>query len=178
MVEQVKQAGTQAVEQVQKKLADVVGEVQEKVTGRVSEKIEQAAQSLTDVVQATRSVGQQLRYKDQQAVAQLADQAASQVERVASYLQGKDLEQLMSESERFARRQPVVFLSGAFVLGLLAARFIKSSSNPHPSNGYPTQQSTEHSYGQAVMKRDGPMRVARLHSSTPSSTAVPAQRPV
>ena len=33
----------------------------------------------------------------------------------------------VSSTERFARREPLFFLGGAFVVGLLAARFLKSS---------------------------------------------------
>jgi hypothetical protein len=73
-------------------------------------------------------VGQQLQEKDQPALAQYANQAADQIERFSHYLQERDVDQLLGEAQRFARRQPTLFLGGAFALGLLAARFLKSSS--------------------------------------------------
>jgi hypothetical protein len=37
--------------------------------------------------------------------------------------------------EDFARRQPALFIGGAFMLGLLGARFLKSSAQTDPSQG-------------------------------------------
>lgn len=53
--------------------------------------------------------------------------AGEQVQRAADYLQNADMRRLLSETESFARRQPAVFLGGAFALGVLAARFLKST---------------------------------------------------
>lgn len=43
--------------------------------------------------------------------------------------------QLLHQIERLARREPVVFLSGAFVVGLLGARFFRSGGPPRPAHG-------------------------------------------
>jgi len=40
----------------------------------------------------------------------------------------------VDDAERLAHRQPALFVGGAFALGLLAARFLKSSK-PRPSTG-------------------------------------------
>jgi len=37
---------------------------------------------------------------------------------------------MLYEIERYARRNPTAFIGGAFTLGLLAGRFLKSSSRP------------------------------------------------
>jgi len=74
------------------------------------------------------SVGQHLRKGDQAFVADYVDQAAGQIERFAGYLENRSVDELMYDAERFARRQPAMFLGGAFVLGVLAARFLKSSA--------------------------------------------------
>lgn len=52
--------------------------------------------------------------------------AGDQVERFASFLQNTDPKQMMTQTEAFARRQPALFLGGAFALGVIAARFLKS----------------------------------------------------
>lgn len=53
--------------------------------------------------------------------------AGDRVQRAADYLERTDPREMMSQTERFARNQPALFLGGAFALGLLAARFLKSS---------------------------------------------------
>jgi hypothetical protein len=53
--------------------------------------------------------------------------ASDQVRRAADYLENRDVRQMMSDAEGFARRQPAMFLGGAFMLGLVAARVLKST---------------------------------------------------
>jgi hypothetical protein len=43
-------------------------------------------------------------------------------------LRNKDVGELFQDAQRLARRQPVAFVGAAFVLGLVGARFLKSSS--------------------------------------------------
>jgi hypothetical protein len=63
----------------------------------------------------------------QAAVPQYLSSAADQVDRLSHYLRSTDLRQMAEGVERFARRQPAIFIGGAFALGLLGARFLKSS---------------------------------------------------
>jgi hypothetical protein len=49
------------------------------------------------------------------------------VERWADYVQNTDAREMANRVESFARREPGLFLGGAFALGLVGARFLKSS---------------------------------------------------
>ena len=60
----------------------------------------------------------------------LADQAAEQIEKLANYVQSKNLGDLVREVERFARREPAIFLGASFAVGLLGGRFMKASASP------------------------------------------------
>lgn len=42
-------------------------------------------------------------------------------------IQQKDIDEVIRETEDFARVQPAIFLGGAALLGFVAARFLKSS---------------------------------------------------
>lgn len=42
-------------------------------------------------------------------------------------MEGKEPPELAADVEGFTRRQPALFMGGAFVLGLTTARFLKSS---------------------------------------------------
>jgi hypothetical protein len=87
---------------------------------------------LSSVAQALRQTAQNLQGQNQAAVGGVANQAADRVDQVAGYLRERDVSQLVGEFEGYARRSPGLVLGGAFALGLLAARFVKSSS---PSRG-------------------------------------------
>lgn len=94
----------------------------------VSDQKEQAASQLHGVAQALRQTSDELREQDQGMFASFSNQAADQADRLSGYLQERDMGDLVRDAEDFARRQPELFIGGAFTLGLLAARFLKSSS--------------------------------------------------
>src|SRR5579871_4225262 len=89
---------------------------------------DQVAQAIDGVAQALRQTGDQLRTQNQDLVADYADRAAQQIEQVTTYLRDNDMDHLIRDAEYFAVRQPALFLGGAFLLGVLGARFLKSSS--------------------------------------------------
>ncbi len=63
----------------------------------------------------------------QDGASQYIRQAGEQVRRAADYLEQTDVRELTRNVETFARRQPAAFLGGAFIMGVIAARFLKSS---------------------------------------------------
>ncbi len=60
-------------------------------------------------------------------VAQYTDTAAQKIESVAKYFDNADLKDIARDIESYARRNPAVFLGSAFAIGIMAARFLKSS---------------------------------------------------
>jgi hypothetical protein len=62
-----------------------------------------------------------------QYAAEIGHAASGQMERAATYLQGRDMHQLVKDAEEFARRSPGIFLGTTFLLGLAASRFLRSS---------------------------------------------------
>lgn len=129
MVDQARETAGQVMDQAQEKTGQLMGTVKQQASARLTGQVERATEGLNGASRAMAAVSQQLREQNQEMLAGYADQAAGQVRRAAGYLQGKDVEQLLTETERFARRQPMVFVGGAFTLGLLAARFLKTSGS-------------------------------------------------
>lgn len=126
-VQQAKEVAKQAVEQVQHKAQEVAGQAQDQAKSAVTARKDQAVGQLGSVAQAFRTTSSELRSQDNGMIAQYADKVADQVDRISGYLEERDIDQLLGEAENFARRQPELFLGGAFIVGLLAGRFIKSS---------------------------------------------------
>ncbi len=102
----------------------------EQARDRTREEIDQGRQQLAERIRhlgsALRSASERLRDEDR-AVAHYADLAGERVDRVASYVSSADLRSTVRDVERFAKRQPAVFFGGAFLLGLAAGRFLRSS---------------------------------------------------
>lgn len=118
---------------VQQTADHALDQVREQGKHQLADQKDQVAGTIGDVAHAMRQTGHQLRQGNQDTVAQFMDQAANQLESFSDSLQHKSVEELVREAEGFARRQPALFLGGAFMLGLFAARFLKSS--PPESRG-------------------------------------------
>jgi hypothetical protein len=150
VVDSAKQAASQAKEAA----SNVIDQAKDQATSRVDQQRETAASGVQAVAHAFRSMGDDLRNRQGGPVADYAAEIGhamgGQVERLANYLRGRDVRQLVSDAEDFARRSPAVFLGSAFVLGLAASRFLKSSrpapddsaNMPDPSRALPPASGT------------------------------------
>jgi hypothetical protein len=106
----------------------LVDRVRDTATTRLSNEKNRATDGLGTVAQAVRQTTQQLRDQNHDTIARYAEQAADQIERLSERLRTKDVEELMRDLQSLTRRQPALFVGGAFALGLIGARFFKSSS--------------------------------------------------
>jgi hypothetical protein len=87
------------------------------------------------VAQAVRQTTQQLRDQRHETIAHYVDEAANQLERMSQRLRNKDVGELLDDAQQFARRRPAVFIGSAFALGILGARFFKSSRERQTNTG-------------------------------------------
>lgn len=95
------------------------------VESKVAKRSDRGVRDLAAVADALRKTGDQLQ---DNMVAPYIGKAADQINRVSDFIRTADPKQVVRQVERFARREPLIFLGGAFALGMLGARFIKSSS--------------------------------------------------
>lgn len=150
--EQKKSASTQStteetMEQVQDKAKDVAETAKERA-GELSQQAadqarttaasrkEDVVMELEGVAHALRDVGDQLHNQEQDMLARYSDQAAQRIEQFHDYLDERTVDDLVADTEDFARRRPEIFLGGAFAIGLLVGRFLKSSSGGYQSSRY------------------------------------------
>jgi hypothetical protein len=122
--EQVRQAKDKVVDQAKSTFRDA----RDRAGSAFSENRFKAADRIGGISSAFRRTGEQLRGEDQGRVADVTDSVARQIDRVADYLRTADGRTMTRDLEGLARRQPAAVFAGAFALGVLAARFLKSSS--------------------------------------------------
>lgn len=125
--DEAKQKTGEVVEQAKQKGGEVVEQTRSRAFSAMDEQKTRAAEGLGSVASALRQTGESLRSGDQAQIGQFADRAAEAVDRFSEELRNKDVNELLYEAERFARREPELFLGGAVLLGLVAARFMKAS---------------------------------------------------
>jgi hypothetical protein len=119
----------------------IVGRVRERAAAQLSTQKARATDGLGTVAQAVRQSAQHLRENKQDAIAQYVEKAGDQIDRLSTQLRNRDVGELVNEVQRFARRQPALFVGSAFAIGVVGARFLKSSSSdkrrrfdPHESS--------------------------------------------
>ncbi|HMQ33171.1 MAG TPA: hypothetical protein PKD53_20735 [Chloroflexaceae bacterium] len=122
----------EAARQAQEKVGDIAGQATHQASSQLANQKDRVADSLGGVAQRLRQTGQQMHDQDDMGLTNYVDRAASQVESFSNYLRRNDIGSLVDDVERFARREPAIFFGSAFLLGLLGARFMKSS-RPRPS---------------------------------------------
>jgi hypothetical protein len=94
-------------------------------------------------------------------ISEFASTAADQAEALAKYLRETDVRQIIGNVENFARRQPLLFVGGAFLAGMATSRFIKAAGgkqdqNPSGGPGYRSANgSSSASYGTGTRRRAG-----------------------
>jgi len=113
----------QAMEQAQ----NVAGQAKEQARTQIDQRSTQVGEQVTEHADSFRKVSETLREQGQDKPAQLAEQAASRIEGLGSYLKDADSDRILSDVEDFARRQPMAVIAGGFALGFFASRFLKAS---------------------------------------------------
>ena len=113
--------------------AGIIDKARERATAQLTEQKNRAVDGIGSVTQAVRQSTQQLRDQQHETLAQYVERAAGQVDRLAEHLRNKDVGDLFQDAQRLARRQPALFIGSAFALGLIGARFLKSSSRGNQS---------------------------------------------
>ena len=114
----------------------IAGKVKERATAQLTTQKDRATDGIGSVASAVRQTGRHLREQQNETVAQYVEKAAEQLERFSNSLRDKDVNELLQDAQRLARRQPALFIGGSFAVGLLAARFLKSSRPDGPEYAY------------------------------------------
>lgn len=138
--QQLADKAQQGADQVKQTVSSATDKAKQTAKSQASTQKDQAAQSLHTVGQAVNQAAQQLRQNNQTPIAQVAESAASNLNQFADHLSSRNIDDLIGEVEDFASRQPALFLGGAFLLGVLGARFLKSSRSGMSQSGLGSQQ--------------------------------------
>lgn len=128
--EQIRQARDKVVDQAKTTFRDA----RDRAGSSLSEGRRQAAEQVGGIGGALHRTSEQLRNEDQARFADVADSVGRQIDRVADYLRDSDGRTMVRDIESLARRQPALVFAGAFALGVVAARFLKSTNPAYGSD--------------------------------------------
>lgn len=140
---------------------NLVGQA-EQMRQRAEAAREQTAHRIRRVATQLRNVSDSLREEDAIA-ATVAERASRGIESVAGYVSATDARAFVRDAELIARRQPAIFYGTAFLLGLAAGRFLRSS---RPDEGW--GESGQNTYGSRAERPSGfysPRQTTRASSN-------------
>jgi hypothetical protein len=141
--DQIREVKDQVVDQAKNTLQ----QARERAGSSLGESKNQVAEQFGTIAEALRRTTEHLRSEDQQRIAGFTETVARQVDQVANYLRSKDARAMKQDLENLARRQPALMLGGALVLGLIGARFLKSSERRRASGRLGDDRGSRRGYG-------------------------------
>lgn len=165
-------------------LGDTARDVGKEAYNRISEtgvkKTEQvkdgAASEIDNVSSALRSAAEKSREGSPQE--RTFGQAAEALADFSDTVRNKDLGQLVSDVNSFARKNPMAFLGGAALLGFAATRFAKASSNAtgYETSGIAQDSATPNNPVTSTRGEGMPASPAVNTMARPSDTITPASK--
>lgn len=136
-----------------RKLSEVASE---KAESALSGQKSQLVQQIHSTAEAIHESADRLHEKNLTTAASYTERMADKLKDVADFIEDKSIGQIADEIGGMARRQPVYVMTGAFALGLLAARFFKASGRRRAgdlgSGGGRIYQGSMEDYGSAYRR--------------------------
>jgi hypothetical protein len=122
------ETATEVREQAQEKAQEAASKATDQARTQIDRRSTELGERVHSTADDIRTVGEQLREQGKDQPAKVAEQAASHVERVGSWLRESDSDKLLSDVEDFGRRRPWALALGGLAIGIAASRFLKASS--------------------------------------------------
>lgn len=113
--------------ELQEKAKETVREVRDEAARRAESWTVSFGRQTESMARALRAARDSLWVEGEERMADVVGQAANQVDRFSSYLDDENPSQMMRGFTDLGRRNPAAFLGTAFVIGMIAGRFLRSS---------------------------------------------------
>jgi len=146
--------------------------IQQQATTALSSQKDRAADGMKAVIDAVRQTGESLR-ENNGTIAQYIDTAAGQLERWSQQVRERDVSELMDEVGALARRRPALFIGTGVAIGVVAARFLKSSAPDRAASGGSYSSTSDFSGGRSDAMGQTRQRFATSDSSIPYGSGSP-----
>jgi hypothetical protein len=122
----------QRVDQAKETALDKIDEAKSKggdlARDQVDQRSTQAGEAVASTADDVRAVGQTLREQGNEPAARVVEQAAGYAQQAADYLKDTGPNQIISDVERIARKQPWAVALGGLLVGFAASRVLRSSA--------------------------------------------------
>jgi ElaB/YqjD/DUF883 family membrane-anchored ribosome-binding protein len=116
-------------------VAELVDAARSAAESMLEEQRQQVAEKVSGIAEALRSAANSLEQSQNRALAGYVEQAADQVEGISRTVRERRWNEIVADTEDFARRQPTLFVLGAVATGFLVGRFLWASTGARHHRG-------------------------------------------
>jgi hypothetical protein len=116
---------------------------------------QQVAQKVSGIAEALRNAANSLEQSQNRALAGYVDQAADQVASIYRTVRERHWNEIVADTEDFARRQPTLFVLGAVATGFLVGRFLWAGGRHRRGNAEASRSETTRQVIAAVSSGSG-----------------------
>ncbi len=117
--------------------SQVTTSAKELMVSEVEKRASQGADDLSGVARALRESGKELHGNR---AGPYVEKAAEKIDDFSAYLRTASPTRMLASVQKFARHEPLLFLGGAFALGLFGSRFLKSGRPDSSKPASPTSR--------------------------------------
>jgi ElaB/YqjD/DUF883 family membrane-anchored ribosome-binding protein len=110
----------------------------------------QVAERVSGIAEALRSAARSLGDSENRVIGRYADQAAEQIENISRTVRTRRWNEIVADTEDFARRNPALFVLGAVATGFLVGRFLWLSTDGQRSGNAVAPESSRSATTRAV----------------------------
>ncbi|MFP5450598.1 MAG: hypothetical protein ACLGG9_02485 [Thermoleophilia bacterium] len=108
---------------------NLAGETRERAVAELDRRSTHAGAMVTEAAGDMRDIARQLREKDRDTPARLADEMADRIERFGAYLKSTDTDHIIADARDFGRRRPLAVAATAAAIGVVAGRMIRAAGD-------------------------------------------------
>lgn len=105
--------------------------IRQRATTQLATQKDLLSSGLGNVATAARQSTQVLRDRQHDAIAQYVDRAADGLDRFSAKLRERDVNEIMADVGRAAKKQPALFVGTAVALGIIGARLVQMRNARH-----------------------------------------------
>ena len=140
VVEQASAKVSDAASSAQEKAGELTAEGKSRLAAQLDQRTTDAGSQARSMAESLRKSTEQMRSDGNSGAASVAEQAASQIERLGSYLEQRSGDDVIRDAESLARRRPWLIAGLGLAGGLAAARFVKASSERRYASREPARR--------------------------------------
>jgi hypothetical protein len=120
--------GQQSAAESERERSSLVHRLEQRVVNNLNERKGRVSQTLDSLVQTARRMSEPLQEQPYPALARAATRTVDRMERIASVVRDRDVREVPDDLRALARRSPGAYLGIGLAAGLLAGRFLRSTS--------------------------------------------------